>query len=506
MAYSRRRFSINVMSNVSVYMVNLVIGLWFTPYLIRNLGVAAYGLIPLATSITSYLTLITLSINGAVGRFLTIEIQNHNFREANKIFNTAFAGLSTIAVVSLPILIGMVMMVPYVFNIPNGNETSSKILFLLVFLSFFVTEVDTCFAVSSWAKSRFDLRNIVVISSNIVRVLIIVVFFTFLEPSVAYIGAGMLLATLTGLVGDYILWRLLTPELSISPSQFDWGRIRELFGMGGWVVINHIGSLLFLNIDLIVVNIILGAKTAGEYGSILLFSALLRGIAGAVAGVLYPTIIAKYAQHDLDSVTLISSRAVHLMVFAVGLPVGLLCGLGGPFLKLWLGPGFGRLWPLLILMVCHLPLNLAVTPLFGIQMAQNKVKIPGIMTLIMGLGNLLLAILFSMVLNWGPYGIAAAAAIALTSKNAIFTLLYGAHIQRIPWYTFIHPILPGILLTIVMGLISWWGAAVFNVNNWVSLILAGSAFGGIGILLIYLFGLEPGEKALILDFLSVRKI
>ena len=501
----RRRFSTNVISNVAVYGISLIIGLWFTPYLIKNLGVAAYGLIPLATSVTTYLSLITLSINGSVGRFLTIDIQSNKFDEANKTFNTAFVGLLAIAVISLPLLLGMVLSVPYIFHIPNGSETPSKILFLFVFLSFFVTEVDACFAVSSWAKSRFDLRSIVVISSNIIRVLLVLLFFTFLRPSIAYVGVGMLLAAIIGLAGDYILWRLLTPELTVSPSQFDRTRIRELFGMGGWIVINQIGALLFLNIDLIVANTILGAKAAGEYGSVLLFSSMLRSIAGSVSGILYPTIITKFAQGDQKSVTNLSSQAVHLMGFTVGLPVGLLCGLGGLFLKLWLGQGFGNLWLLLVLMICHLPINLAVAPLFGIQMALNKVKIPGIMTLVMGIGNVLLAIIFTVVLKWGLYGIAASAAIVLTLKNFIFTPLYGAHIQKISWYTFYHSIIPGMLLTIVLGFLSWWGAIIFNINSWTSLILVGLLFGLIGIALVYIFGLDSNERVLVLDFLSINK-
>jgi O-antigen/teichoic acid export membrane protein len=500
-----KQFGINVFSNVTVYALFLAIGLWFTPYLIRNLGVAAYGLIPLASSVSSYLSLITLSINGAVGRFLAIDIQNHNSEGANVTFNTALAGLLTIAIVTLPILIGLVPFVPRVFNIPSGSETASKKLFLLVMFSFFVGEVDTCFGVSSWAKSRFDLRNIVAITSNIIRILVVVVLFSFLKPSVSYVGSGMLLAALVGLAGDFILWRILTPDLRVSPRKFDRTRVRELFGMGGWVVVNQIGTLLFLNIDLIVANRVLGAKLAGEYGSILLFSTLLRGIAGAVSSVLYPTIVAKYAQNDLKSVHKLSARAVRLMGIIVALPVGLLCGLGSPFLRLWLGPSFGSLGLLLILMVWHLPINLAVLPLFGIQMAMNKVKMPGMVTLIMGVGNLALAIIFTSVFRWGPYGIAAAAAVALTLKNAIFTPIYSAYIQKIPWYTYIQSTVPGAVFAIGIGASSFFVSNSLSINSWLSFILIGSILGIISIVMIYFLGLTAEDKSFILGYLPEVK-
>ena len=500
-----KKFSINVISNILAYSISLLIGFWFTPYLIRTLGVAAYGLIPLASSITLYFSLITLSINGSVGRFLTIDLQNNNYDEANITFNTAFVGLIVIAIVSLPFLLAMVIAVPYVFQIPIGSENSSKILFLLVFLSFFVTEVDACFAVSSWAKSRFDLRNIVIVISNIVRIVIVVFFFTFSKPSISYVGVGLFIAAIIGLVGDLFLWRFLTPELYVAPKQFDRARIRTLFGMGGWIIVNQIGSLLFLNIDLIVANLVLGAKIAGEYGSILIFSSLMRGLAVMVTGVFVPLVVTKYALNDLVGMTRISVQAVRLMGLAVALPIGLFCGLSEPFLQLWLGNNFGSLWLLLVLMLFHLPINLAVTPLFGIQVAMNKVKIPGIVTLVLGVGNLLLALFFTLVLKWGAYGIAAAAAIVLTLKNAIFTPIYGAYIQDRPWYTYIRVIIPGSVAALVIGIVSFGTVILISIQSWESLILVGTMITILYLVALYLFGLKIEDKSLILSFMPFHR-
>jgi len=41
------------------------------PYFINTLGVAAYGLIPLATSITGYVAIVVQSLNISVSRFLS---------------------------------------------------------------------------------------------------------------------------------------------------------------------------------------------------------------------------------------------------------------------------------------------------------------------------------------------------------------------------------------------------------------------------------------------------
>lgn len=269
---------------------------------------------------------------------------------------------------------------------------------------------------------------------------------------------------------------------------------------------NQIGTLLFLNIDLIVANKVLGAKSAGEYGSILLFSSLLRGIAGTVSNVLSPIVVAKFADNDLNGMTRLSAQAVRLMGFAVGLPVGLICGLGEPFLQLWLGKDFSNLWLLLALMVFHLSINLSVLPLFGIQTALNKVKLPGIVTLVMGIINLLLALFFTIVLKWGGYGIAGAAAIVLTLKNAVFTPIYGAYIQKKPWYTYIQAIVPGLVVTILVGFASFGSTFLIVINGWEKLIIIGILITGLYLGGLFLFGLKKEDKILVLGFIpSVGK-
>ena len=44
----------NLATTVASFGVSMIVGLWFTPYLVHSLGPAAYGLIALATNIVLY--------------------------------------------------------------------------------------------------------------------------------------------------------------------------------------------------------------------------------------------------------------------------------------------------------------------------------------------------------------------------------------------------------------------------------------------------------------------
>jgi membrane protein EpsK len=69
------QFPRNLAANIAYFLVNIVIGVLLVPYFIDTLGVAAYGLIPLATSITGYVAIVVQSLNTAVFRFLTVDLQ-----------------------------------------------------------------------------------------------------------------------------------------------------------------------------------------------------------------------------------------------------------------------------------------------------------------------------------------------------------------------------------------------------------------------------------------------
>jgi FtsH-binding integral membrane protein len=48
------RFAFNVASTLGLSLVAIIVGNWFTPYLIHNLGVAIFGIIALAGSVIKY--------------------------------------------------------------------------------------------------------------------------------------------------------------------------------------------------------------------------------------------------------------------------------------------------------------------------------------------------------------------------------------------------------------------------------------------------------------------
>jgi hypothetical protein len=175
-------------------------------------------------------------------------------------------------------------------------------------------------------------------------------------------------------------------------------------------------------------------------------------------------------------------------------------------LATWLGPNFAVYGPLMSLLTIHLSVNLAVLPIFPIQTATKRVRLPGIVTLLLGCVNLALAFLLAGPIGWGLYGVAAAGAIVLTAKNLLFTPIYGAIILgRKPW-TLLHETLPVSFAAFATFIACKALCAAYDLSGWKNLIVSGSTISIIYAILVYSCALSSIEREMIWGMIRTPKL
>jgi len=263
-AGARERFLANVSSNVALVVGQSVASLWLTPYLIGYLGIAAYGMVPLANSLISYMGVLTTALDSAVSRFLAIDLEQGDRPSANRTFNTALFGVIAAIAVLSPVVLIISLNFSSLLRVPLGWEWDSSWLFAIGATTLFITVVGSNFALSPFVHSQFLLSNIVNLAGLLARVGFIVAAFSLLRARLWYVSGGALAGALVCLVGYIVLWRKLTPELVIQLSAFDFARFRSLLAMSSWIIVNTVGALLLTRVDLIVVNRYFGAARAAS--------------------------------------------------------------------------------------------------------------------------------------------------------------------------------------------------------------------------------------------------
>ena len=220
----------------------------------------------------------------------------------------------------------------------------------------------------------------------------------------------------------------------------------------------------------------------------------------AIGGVWGPSVLAKYSKFDIQGMDEIVGTGVKLMGFVLALTVGLLCGLAGPFLDIWLGSDFQSLTWVLVIMLFPLATNLIVTPFFYIHVSFNKLKIPALVELGLGLSNLFLAICLTP--QYKTMGLVLAGGLTLTLYFSIFAPVYAAKIMGLPWTHYLKRLGLITLSTLGVTLVAYFLNKTIPLTSYLHLIIGAGLISTGYLALVYFLGLSSTEKELMESFLS----
>lgn len=493
----------NALMKVFSFVSALVVGIWLVPYLVREMGTAAYGLVPLAGLLTQYVGIISNCLAQSVTRFLTVELQKDGGKP-NAVFNSAIALFTALAIIQAPIFFLAIAYMQKIFSIPAVLLSDATILLSCSAVSYLFTLIGGVFEVSTFSRNRIDISEGINLTRIIVRIILIVAAFSLLGPALRYIGYIDLMLTVFILCAKIYYWRKLTPELHLSLSDIDFKRLRPIFVMSGWVLINYLGALFYLRTDIWIANKFISAEAAGQYAALLQWNTLIYSTAGTLALLTGPMVLIYYSRGEMAQLRRLTSLSIKLLSGLLAIPVALIAVFSPQLLRIWLGAEFEHLWPILAIMVSHLFINAGVIPAFQLQIATNHVKTPALVTFAMGVINAALALVVVIIFDGGLKGIAIVGAVILTLKNAIFTPWYAARITRTPKSCFFRPLIAGLLM---MGFVTALGLLIQQF--WQSGFVVGLAMRCILIAILslgifWLFALRQDERKHLLDLMPIK--
>lgn len=446
----KNEFSRNLISNSVLFLINILIGLLIVPFYIHTLGLAAYGIIPLATSFTSYVMLILDSLNGAISRFLTIHIQRSDATGATRIFNTSLFSIIALILIFTPIVGAIAWFTPDFFNIPDPEQDSVFFLFILIFFSSFIGALQSPFSAVMYSFNKIHYINYIGIIRTLMSTGLIIAFLFILTPSVYYVGIAYFCSAVFSLFLTITLSRKVYDKIRISTAYFSKKHFSEIGTLTKWILVDQIGTLLLLQLSLIIVNKELGTAAGGEYAIVLIFFNLLWGITGLITSVLSPMYYTYFARGLFGSMHNLSVISVKYVGLVMALPIALICIFSPQLFTIWVGASFAHLSSLLWILLVPLTIIVAFRPLILSYAAYNKVRVPAIVTIIAGILNLILAVILTYFYGFGEYGIAFAFIFALLLRNVVFVPWYAARVQGVPPAVFFKPVIPSVLAFAVL--------------------------------------------------------
>ena len=448
---SQRRLPLNVFANLGVLLAGIGVGVWQTPFLIDRLGVPAYGQIGLLRSISDYGMLAAFTMTACVHRFVAMGVNAEDWSQASRYYASAFSALLVLCGTTLLLGVGVQAWLPAWIGSPTEYHGAIRGLFMLMLLSSCLGVLNGPFMSIPLARHRFDLIGAVRLTGFVIQVGLLLILFAMGSAALTFVGWAYVGKECVVLSGAVWLSVAMAPKIRLALRHVDWQAVREMVGMSLWAVVDRVGFLLYFSVDLLVINLLLGNLATGHYAPITQLGTLLSMFIVAVTNVFWPIAYEHVAKNRIVELTRAVLRTTKFMGLVIALPVGLLCGLAGPFLEVWLGAQWRNLGPLLILLITPYAINYALQHLYSVTHAMNLVRVPALVTVAGGVLNLLLSVVLVKWTPLGLYGVALATGIALTMRNVGFMAWYISRILNVSVTSILRGLVPGMVVTAVLG-------------------------------------------------------
>jgi O-antigen/teichoic acid export membrane protein len=401
-----------VFSNWAFLLVNVVIALWMTPFVVRHLGDATYGIWALVLQLTGYMGVVDVGLRSALVRF----IARLNARKDHTALNRLMSSTLMIYGALVPgcIAIGLLLSA-YVLPHMQIAASSLRMAQIAVVVASCLVGCDFLFATSHATLaglSRWDLINATWITMVLIRTALIVLF---LQHGFGLVTLAIIqLSThCTGYLVEIGLLRIfrLVPEFQFIPHKPNLQELRPVVEHSWYSLLLSLANRINYQVDTIVIGVFLPVGQITFYVIGLRLVEYLRDALNASTMVVAPLVSSLEAVGDSTQLGNVLVRGTKYSVTVACFGCAAFLGLGNEFIRLWMGSRFetpsGTVLMILTLGVMFSCTQFVATHiLFGLS--KHRINVGWTMVeSILNLG-------FSLVLvrHYGIFGVAAGTAIA----------------------------------------------------------------------------------------------
>lgn len=496
-APGRRGAAWNLVANMAGHVTSMAAGLFFTSYLVKTLGIDGYALVPLATALSAFMGPLTQALNAAAARDLTMALARDDAEGASVAFNSAMAGTLVLTLAMGAFALPVALFPAWFFRIPDGLEDSARGLLVMSVLGYLLTTAASPYEMATYARNRFDLRSGIAVGGTLFRIATTFVAITTFGADPRHVGLGMLASAVFSAAMAWFASQAMLPGVGLRVAHVSRAALRRFLHTGTWTLVLQIGTVLFLSVDVVAVNRVIGPRESGYYALAITWTNVLFTLATIMGGVFGPQILAAYARDDKDAFVDQARRAVRAVALLIPLPIALVAGLSTSLFRVWQGPDFVHLAPLLAALTLPLLLALPYNPLNAVFMATDRMRLPALTQLGAGLAKLLLAYALMAWTGLGMYGMAVAGMVLMVLRGTLFTAGYAARLCDRPGWTFLGEAVRGCGLGGVAAALAWWSSARWAPSTWLGLAAAGLVVGVAYLALAWIVFVTPEERSLV---------
>ena len=499
--------TINIISSVSVLVVNILVSFFLSPYIIRTIGVEANGFVNLANNFVTYADLLVTALNAMAARFITIAYVKKDYKRANLYYNSVFWGnLIIVAVLLLPAVLFIIKLENFI-NIPTDILFDVKILFSIVFFSFFLRTGAPNWDCGTYITNRLDRTYIPSMITTLFRCVFLFCIFSIFTPHVWYVGLSSAIVGIIALVIAGYNTHKLTPELKVDLKKpiCSLSAIKDLVGSGIWNSIAISGNMLLSGLDLLICNVFLGATHMGVLSLAKTLPNILIQLSESIRGAFGPELTINYAKGNKDNILKCIRRAMKITSIVVTIPAAGIIVMSDALYALWVPSQDAKLLQILsALSILSYVFSSGTVILLNVFTTVNRVKYNSFAMIITGIASILVTLLLIYFTDLDLYAVAGISSILTIAKNIFFVTPVASKLIGFKWYQFYPQMGISILcscLNIAVGVIV---RLFIPVNSWLMFFVSCVIIGVAGFALNIIIVLKKEERKYFVEIIRSK--
>jgi O-antigen/teichoic acid export membrane protein len=408
----------NVSTRYLAYIIDAVLGLVMLPFNLAHLGMAAYGLWMLTSSITAYFSMLDLGYGGALVRFVAQYRARRDARSLNEILSTLSLVYTCIGALAYLGVIVVAFNLHLVTRLTAEQVEVSRTLLLIVGANVALRFLFGVFGSVIVGFQRYHLNNItsIVTSVAVAATNVAVLLMGYgLVTLVATTTAVRILALLVYRMNAYRVY----PGLSINWRLFNLDRLREVSGFSVFMLVLDAGYKLNYATDVLVIGSFIGAAAVALWAPAQRLAEMSLRLSNQLNEALFPVVVDCDASQRDARLRTVFVQGTRLSLATV-LPIaGGLAILAHPLLAAWIDRSFTTtatiVQILALVVIVRVGSSTASVVLKGAGMHKRLTTLVGAMSL----ANLGLSI--ALIPGLGLVGVAVGTLVPV-SATAIFGL------------------------------------------------------------------------------------
>lgn len=482
--------------NYALIILNILVGLLYTPYMLHMMGQSEFGLYSLVASVISYLTILDFGLGNAVVRY-TARYREEGRRDGQEgLFGMFLLLYLLFGLLALVAGVGLFVHFEQWFGhsmTPDEVERAHVMLLFLIFNVAFTLPM-SIFGSILTAYERFVFPRVVQMVRILLNTAVMILLLHIGFRAVALVVVQTVLNVLT-LTAHYAYCRRKL-GVRMRFTRLPWGMLREVSVYSFWVFLSVVMDRIYWNTGQFVLAIYEDVRTVAVFAVSIQLSLLYMTFSTAVSGVFLPRVTRMVAGGVSDAeMSALFVRTGRIQYLVMSLILSGFVVFGRSFVCLWAGEDYAQAYPITLLFFLVLTVPMIQNVGISILQARNRMKFRSLLYLCIAGASLVAQ--FVLARKYGGFGVAFAIGAALLVGQGLAMNLYYHHRQKLDMRAFWREIGRMSVVPVLMTVGASLSLMRVSLHTWGGLCMAIAVYVAVYVPMCYRWTMNDEERAMV---------